>query len=89
MRREELDQRQAKRVSGTIKRRLRFSRDTILFLAGLAGVAYETLVTQAERPTLLLLFAGMMGLPAFLKSDEKHQPVPPPEVKQRDTDEHV
>lgn len=59
-----------------MKRRLRFSRDTVLFLAGLAGVAYETLVTQAERPTLLLLFAGMMGLPAFLKSDEKHQPVP-------------
>lgn len=32
------------------------------------GVAYETLGEGAERPTLLLLFAAMMGLPAFLRS---------------------
>jgi len=45
-------------------------RDAMLFLGGLAGVAYETVVVQADRPTLLLLFAAMMGLPAFLRTDE-------------------
>ena len=46
-------------------------RDVILFIGGLAGVAHETLITHVERPTLLLLFAAMMGLPAFLGRDEK------------------
>lgn len=45
-------------------------RDCALFLGGLAGVAFETLVTEGERPTLLILFAAMMGLPAFIRSDE-------------------
>lgn len=45
-------------------------RDAVLFSAGLAGVAYETIFVQADRPTLLLLFAAMMGLPAFLRTDE-------------------
>lgn len=52
------------------KRRLRITRDGTLFVAGLAGVAYETLYTGGDRPTLLLLFAAMMGLPAFLQRDE-------------------
>jgi len=46
-------------------------RTFVLFTAGLAGVAYETLVSSADRPTLLILFAAMMGLPLFLKADEK------------------
>jgi hypothetical protein len=46
-------------------------RDMILFFAGLGGVFHETAIAQAERPTLLLLFAAMMGLPAFLRADEK------------------
>ncbi len=46
-------------------------RDIILFLAGLSGVVHETLVSTVDRPTLLILFAAMMGLPAFLKKDEK------------------
>lgn len=45
-------------------------RDTILFTAGLLGVLHETLFAATERPTLLILFAGMMGLPAFLRRDE-------------------
>lgn len=47
------------------------ARDIALFVAGLAGVAHETLAAHAERPTLLLLFAAMLGLPAFLRADEK------------------
>lgn len=46
-------------------------RDVVLFLSGLAGVAHETVVTDAERPTLLLLFAAMCGLPAFLRADDR------------------
>lgn len=48
----------------------RISRDSILFVAGLAGIAYETLAQGGDRPTLLVLFAAMVGLPAFLRSDE-------------------
>jgi hypothetical protein len=53
-------------------------RTAVLFLGGLAGVAYETLVNQSDRPTLLIMFGAMMGLPLFLKSDEKH---PPPVIE--------
>jgi hypothetical protein len=46
-------------------------RDIVLFFGGLAGVFHETVLASAERPTLLILFAAMMGLPAFLRNDEK------------------
>ncbi len=51
----------------------KFPRDVILFTFGLLGIGYETLAQGAERPTLLLLFAAMVGLPVFLKGDEKAQ----------------
>lgn len=47
-------------------------RDVVLFASGLAGVFHETVLATAERPTLLLLFAAMMGLPAFLRTDERN-----------------
>jgi hypothetical protein len=53
--------------------RLKDARDAVLFLAGLVGVGHETLVAASERPTLLLLFAAMMGLPAFLRTDESRK----------------
>lgn len=55
-------------------------RSAVLFVGGLAGAAYVTLVDQTDRPTLLILFAAMMGLPLFLRNDEKNHPpaVPPP-----------
>lgn len=58
-------------------------RTALLFLGGLSGVAYVTLIDQTDRPTLLILFGAMMGLPLFLRSDEKHPPpviqaAPPP-----------
>lgn len=49
----------------------KFFRDTVLFVVGLLGVAHETLIAHAERPTLLLLFGAMIGLPTFLGKDEK------------------
>jgi hypothetical protein len=51
----------------------KITRDTVLFSAGLLGIAHETLVAEAERPSLLFLFAGMMGLPVFLRKDENKQ----------------
>ncbi len=48
-------------------------RDIALFIGGLAGVGHETLVATTERPTLLILFAAMMGLPAFLRQDSKDE----------------
>jgi hypothetical protein len=54
-----------------VKWTARWTRDRIIFLGGLAGVGYETLVTHGERPALLVLFASMLGLPAFLKKDDK------------------
>lgn len=47
------------------------TRNTVLFIVGLLGVAHETLVSDVDRPTLLLLFAAMIGLPAFLSADER------------------
>lgn len=46
-------------------------RDLVLFLAGIGGVFHETVLATQERPTLLILFAAMMGLPAFLQKDGK------------------
>lgn len=46
-------------------------RDILLFFAGLAGVAHEALFTTTDRPELLILYAAMMGLPAFLNADKR------------------
>jgi hypothetical protein len=50
------------------------SRDLILFLVGLAGVAHETIISASPDPTLLLIFGAMLGLPAFLRKDEAKDP---------------
>lgn len=46
-------------------------RDGIMFFGGLAGVIYETLATAIDRPVLLALFGAMMGLPFFIRADER------------------
>jgi hypothetical protein len=46
------------------------ARDVVLFVAGLAGVAHQTLIASAPSTELLIVFASMMGLPAFLRKDE-------------------
>jgi len=45
----------------------------VIFVLGLAGIVHETLVSKIERPSLLVLFSVMVGLPAFLKADEKER----------------
>lgn len=49
------------------------TRDFVLFVGGFAGVIYETLVEQVDRPALLAVFGGMLGLPVFLRRDEREQ----------------
>ena len=46
-------------------------RDGLLFGGGMVGFLYELTVTTTERPTILVLCGAMMGLPAFLRSDER------------------
>lgn len=43
----------------------------VLRTVGLLGVIYETLVENFDRPTLLAVFAAMMGLSDFLESRDK------------------
>jgi hypothetical protein len=47
---------------------LRTARSVTLFTGGLLGAAYEVVFDHADRPAILILLAGMMGLPAFLPS---------------------
>jgi hypothetical protein len=49
--------------------RLRLYRSVALFVAGLLGTGYEVVVNHVERPSVLVLLAGMMGLPAFFERD--------------------
>lgn len=51
-------------------RALRTLRSAVLFVVGIAGIIYEIVVEHGEKPTLLILLAAMVGLPAFLKIDE-------------------
>lgn len=60
-----------KKSPGQRKRRLRLTRDGVIFVVGLLGIIHQTLVVHTDRPTLLLLFGAMIGLPAFLRLDDK------------------
>lgn len=51
--------------------RVNITRDAILFITGLVGVLHETIAYNGERPSLLVLFAGMMGLPLYLRKNGK------------------
>jgi len=49
------------------------TRDSVLFVVGILGIAHETLLSNGvERPYLLLLFGAMCGLPLFLRADERN-----------------
>ena len=50
-------------------------RDVTLFVGGFAGVAVLLSAWVVARrppdPSFLVIFAAMMGLPAFLRADER------------------
>ena len=45
----------------------------LMRLFGAAGLAHETLLRDLDRPTLLAIFAGLLGLPEFLRLDRKRE----------------
>lgn len=45
----------------------------VLRLAGLAGIAWETIVENTDRPELLILFGGMVGLDKVLEWDARRR----------------
>lgn len=46
-------------------------RDLMTFLMGGGGIAYEVLGDGPERPTLLIVFAGLLGLPLVFREQDK------------------
>lgn len=44
------------------------ARDGLLFVGGLVGFMFVLLTPELRDPSILVLLAGMMGLPAFLQS---------------------
>lgn len=43
-------------------------RDAVLFFVGLVLTVHEAFFVSTDRPDLLVLYAGMMGLPVVLYS---------------------
>lgn len=58
---------------GRRRRWPRITRDGLTFTIGVGGILYETIRQGAERPSLLMLFAMMVGLPAFFQADERRE----------------
>lgn len=46
-------------------------RAVVLFFFGLGGIAWETVVEDTDRPTLLILFGMMAGLPIFINAEDR------------------
>lgn len=59
------------------------SRTVLLFLGGMLGIAHQELFVDQEKYTLLILYAGMIGLGGLLhheKPSKKETPAPPPDA---------
>jgi hypothetical protein len=47
-------------------------RDIAIVVTALVLIIFEAVFREGpERPTLLLLYTGMLGLPAFLRADHR------------------
>lgn len=46
-------------------------RDVFTAILGAGGIVHETILAQSERPTLLIIFAGLLGLPLVFKESDK------------------
>lgn len=55
------------------RRRIKITRDLGLYLVGLGGVVWVVVMDQVDRPGLLVLLGGMIGLPMYLRSDERRR----------------
>lgn len=55
------------------------TRDSVLFVFGLAGIFHEAYIHTGEtRHEFIMLFAGMCGLPLALRKDERKPDAPKP-----------
>ena len=54
----------------TTRPRIKYSRDVVLLLSGLAGVFYQMIFAHPLQPTLLVIFAGWTVSPLVLRADE-------------------
>lgn len=54
------------------------TRGSLMFLAGLGLTIREALNRGPERPSLYVLYAGMMGFPLVWASKDDQPPSPPP-----------
>lgn len=63
------------------------TRDIGTFTVGAVGLLFEALNSGVEKPTLIIAFAGLMGLPLFVRADEKPPiaPVVPPPIPAQPT----
>lgn len=49
------------------------TRDGILFVVGVLGIAHEIFLNHGpERPFLLAILGALVGLPLFLRADERN-----------------
>lgn len=54
----------------------KITRDLVLFVAGLGLLFNEAIIRQGDpRESLLLIYAGMLGLPAILRADEMRRKI--------------
>jgi hypothetical protein len=49
-------------------------RDVFTASLGTAGIVHETVFAETERPTLLIIFAGLLGLPLVFREADKGAP---------------
>lgn len=48
-------------------------RDILLFIGGMFGIAYQLVKADVVEPSLTVVFAAMMGLPAAFWGDSKRR----------------
>jgi hypothetical protein len=49
-------------------------RDRVIVFTSLSLIAYEAILYSGDpRQPLLILYGGMLGLPAFLRADERRK----------------
>jgi hypothetical protein len=67
----------------SVRRRLSLSardlRDLVLFIFSIGGLTYEAFQGSAANVTLIVGFFGLLGAPAFIRSDEHRRRQDPPD----------
>jgi len=51
-------------------------RDILTVAVGVAGLAYETLVPDVTRPTMIAVFVGLIGYPLVIRESRKDDDAP-------------